>query len=457
MHLHAAAARGDLAGIRHALAQGTDINARDSLGCTALHAALGLASPPSPIGDPTVLLATIEFLLSAGADLHALDDLGRAAIQLAVQVGDLEILRALIRHGAGIRQISRSKYSALVLAAYKPAGPAKLRLIEFLIEAGVDRDLETEFSETPLSVCLLGGDFMSLRLLLELGANPNPLAWTPLHRAVAFGSVEDVAALAASPAVINEPRDRWGHSPWQLAVRVGHIEILKLLADRGADLVQSDRHGRSLLHLAAQTNSPALPWLIDHGAETDAIDDSADTPLHVAAEYDSLDAARHLIAADADLHRENAYQQRPISKASSLAMLQLMAAAGADLDFVDGCGDWPLKNAAEANDTDRIAWLLARGAKVDNTSTGATALHTATQMDAREAMDQLLAVGANPNAQDVDGWTAFFYARSREAIHRLRKAGGDPTIGDASGGRPIEWFTDPLLQAALSEPLALLR
>ena len=453
MHLHAAAARGDIAAIRHALAHGTHINARDSLGCTALHAALGLASPASPIADPKVRLATIEFLISAGADLHALDHLGLPPIHLAVQVGDLEILRALIRHGAGIRQISRSSYSSLVLAAYKPAGPAKLRLIEFLVAAGVDRDRETEYGETPLSVCLLGGDFVSLRLLLELGANPNPLAWTPLHRAVMFRNIEEVAALAASPAVINEPRDRWGHSPWQLAVRVGHIEILKLLADRGADLVQCDRHGRSLLHLAAQTNSPALPWLIDHGAEIDAIDDSADTPLHLAAEYDSLDAARDLIAAGADVHRERAHSARSISKAASLAMLRLLAEAGADIDFVDGYGDWPLKNAVEANDTERVSWLLARGAKVDNTSTGATALHTAAQTDAREAMDQLLAAGANPNAQDVDGWTAFFYARSREAIHRLRKAGGDPRIGDDTGGTPVEWFNDPLLQSALTEEL----
>jgi ankyrin repeat protein len=278
------------------------------------------------------------------------------------------------------------------------------------------------------------------------------LAWTPLHRAVAFGNVEEVAALAASPEMINEPRDRWGHSPWQLAVRIGHIEILKLLVDRGADLVQCDRHGRSLLHLAAQTNSPALPWLIDHGAEIDALDDSANTPLNIAAEYDALDAARNLIAAGADVHRENAYQQRPISKAASLAMLRLLAEAGADIDFVDGCGDWPLKGAAGANDTDRVAWLLSHGAKVDNTSTGETALHAAVQADAREVMDQLLAAGANPNAQDVDGWTPFFHARSREAIHRLRKAGGDPAIGDDAGEQPAGSLKDPLLRSALTEP-----
>jgi ankyrin repeat protein len=454
MHLHAAAARGDLAEIRHALAHGTDINARDSLGCTALQAALGPASPASPIADPKVRLATIESLLSAGADLHGLDDLGRRAIHLAVGVGDLEILRALIRHGAGIRQISRSRYSALVLAAYKPAGPDKLRLIEFLIDAGVDRDLETEFSETPLSVCLLLGDFASLRLLLERGANSSPLAWTPLHRAVAFGRLEDVAELANSPAVINEPRDRWGHSPWQLAVRVGHLEIVELLAHRGADLVQRDRHGRSLLHLAAQTNSHAVPWLIRYGAELEAVDDSGHTALNIASEYDAINAARHLLAAGAGVHRENRYLAHPINGISSLAMLRLLGEAGADLDFVDGCGDWPLKNAAEANDTDRVAWLLAHGAKVDNTSTGETALHAAVRADAREAMDQLLAAGANPNAQDVDGWTPFFCARSREAIHRLRKGGGDPTIRDQVGGLPAGSLEDPLLRSALTEPLS---
>jgi hypothetical protein len=154
------------------------------------------------------------------------------------------------------------------------------------------------------------------------------------------------------------------------------------------------------------------------------------------------------------VHRENAYQQRPISKASSLAMLRLLAEAEAGIDFVDGCGDWPLKLAAAANDTDRVAWLLAHGAKVDNTSTGETALHAAVRADAREVMDQLLAAGANLNAQDVDGWTPFFCARSREAIHRLRKGGGDPTIRDLVSGLPAGSLEDPLLRSALTEPLS---
>jgi ankyrin repeat protein len=277
------------------------------------------------------------------------------------------------------------------------------------------------------------------------------LAWTPLHRAIAFGSITEVANLARTPSVINQKSDRLGHSPWLLAVRIGDRAKIELLAERGADLAQSDRNGRSALHLAAETNSAALPWLLEYGADLHAVDDRVATPLHAAAEHDSIDAVRRLLAAGAVVNPENTYQTSPIHHASSVATLRLLAEAGADLNVVDGCGDWPLKNAAEQNDPERVAWLLAHGAKVDQTSTGSTALHAATQADAREVMAHLLNAGANPNAQDVDGWTPFFSAESREAIHLLRKAGGDPLISDQASCAPEYWLKDRLLRRALTE------
>jgi ankyrin repeat protein len=131
----------------------------------------------------------------------------------------------------------------------------------------------------------------------------------------------------------------------------------------------------------------------------------------------------------------------------------LVGLGGADLNAVDGCGEWPLKLAAEHNDTRRIDWLLGHGAQVDRTSTGETALHTAVRNDSRESMELLLAAGANPNQQDVDGWTPLFCAQSREAIRALREAGADPTITDQTSYGPEKWLKDPILLKAIREKL----
>lgn len=108
-----------------------------------------------------------------------------------------------------------------------------------------------------------------------------------------------------------------------------------------------------------------------------------------------------------------------------------------------------MRGAAEDNDTERIRWLLDHGAKVDLTSTGSTALHAAVGADAREAVALLLGAGANPNAQDVDGWTPLFCAQSREVIRTLLEAGADPTLTDQAGFGPEHWLKDPILLTAL--------
>ena len=135
-------------------------------------------------------------------------------------------------------------------------------------------------------------------------------------------------------------------------------------------------------------------------------------------------------------------------------MLQaLFERGGADVNAVNGCGEWPLKVAAEYNDIKRLDWLLKNGADVDRTSTGETALHAAVRGDSREAIDLLLAAGANPNQQDVDGWTPLFGACSREVIRTLRLAGADPRITDQIDSGPERWLKDTILVRALKEQL----
>ena len=108
---------------------------------------------------------------------------------------------------------------------------------------------------------------------------------------------------------------------------------------------------------------------------------------------------------------------------------------------------------AESNDTERLEWLLTHGADVDRTSTGETALQTAGREDSREAVDLLRSAGANPNQQDVDGWTPLFGVFSRAVMQILRIAGADPSITAMAGMGLEEWLNDPILVRALKGQL----
>ncbi len=456
MQLHAAAARGDLEGMVFALARGADVNDCNRDGQTALVFALERARGFSRRCGPLVTPEAVRFLVQAGVDLEARDSLGTTAIHYAAAIPDPALLEIILEFGGQPKHVTKSGYSVLIHACYQPAGSAKRAIVRRLHNAGVALDAITEFGEFPLGVCLRFGDLETLRLLLDLGADPGPLHWTPLHHAVALGTEAELARLAPSALEINAFNRGCQLSPWLLAFFAGDLGKIQWLAEHGADLTQVDRMGQSPTHFAAEFGHvAALRWLLELGADPNALSDSSDSsPLHAAAEWDHVECACTLLALGADTNPMDHGLRQPIHVAKSVPMLQaLVERGGADVNAVDSGGDWPLKLAAEANDIARLEWLLSHGAEVDRTSTGETALHTALRDDSREAVDVLLKAGANPNQPDVDGWTPFFLAASREVIHTLRAAGGDPLITDQAGGGPQRWLKDPILIRALKEPL----
>jgi ankyrin repeat protein len=89
--LHLAAQDGDLAPIERLLAQGTNINAFDSIGMTALHRAAKQED-----------LEVAAFLIEAGADVNARDEsqIGDTALGAVSGNCSLEMARLLVDAGA---------------------------------------------------------------------------------------------------------------------------------------------------------------------------------------------------------------------------------------------------------------------------------------------------------------------------------------------------------------------
>lgn len=437
-----------------ALKAGTDVNSRNSSGQTALVFALERARAFSRRCGPKVTAEAVELLLDAGADMEAPDSLGATAIHHAVSIPDSQFLDLLLKRGGNPTHVTQSGYSVLVHGCFQPASPAKRAINVGLHEAGTSLDAGAEQGEFALGVCLRFGDFETLHHLIELGADSRPLNWSELHLAVALKEPSNIQRLSPSITDINTPNRRFKLSPWQLAFIRGNLGIVRHLADLGADLTQIGRCGEGLLHLASEFgHEAAICWLLDLGADKNIRSHFGETPLHRAAEWDRVASAKALLRSGVDASPQNHVQSQPIHSAHSLEMVQLLVESGADVNAVDGCGEWPLKSAAENNDVERIDWLLNRGAKVDRTSTGETALHTAVRSDSREAVEALLRAGANPNAQDVDGWTPLFGSLSREVIQALRNAGANPRMTDQVDWGPEKWLKDPILVRTLREQL----
>ncbi len=122
-----------------------------------------------------------------------------------------------------------------------------------------------------------------------------------------------------------------------------------------------------------------------------------------------------------------------INHARTLPMLQLLHQHGADLNHVDGTGDWPLNSACEDNDLETIQWLISAGADINQNSIGKTALHTAARHSSPEIIKLLIQSGIDLNSQDADMSSALFYCSSIEIAQLLIDAGIDQTLFDCAG------------------------
>ena len=126
-----------------------------------------------------------------------------------------------------------------------------------------------------------------------------------LHMAAGKGDIQTVKKLLDDGADINEDA-KFGGPPLQQASYFCHVETVKFLLERGANVnaVRSSSPGKgmSALHTAAMTGcTDVLRLLIDKGASIDPLDDETrSTPLAWAASSNKVAAVKLLLEKGAD-------------------------------------------------------------------------------------------------------------------------------------------------------------
>jgi ankyrin repeat protein len=129
------------------LESGVDVNSQDEHGRTALLSAAGSSRP-----------RTVEFLLERGADQRATNS-GRTPLHAAAYGGSWRTMRPLIEYGGNLTAIDDDG-ETLLHAVAGSCGASK-RMIDTLVESGLDVNATDAQSRTPLDValeadCLMG-------------------------------------------------------------------------------------------------------------------------------------------------------------------------------------------------------------------------------------------------------------------------------------------------------------
>ena len=300
-----------------------------------------------------------------------------------------------------------------------------------------------------------------------------------IHELAQKGDLEGVKTLIGQNSELVNAKDKDGRTPLHWACRGVHLEVVKFLVDKGADVNAADSNKVVPLHsLGVRNSTKAIELLLAKGAVINAKDYGGNTALHFAAIYNAADAAALLIDKGADIESRDNYQRTPLIlcarerggpettrvllkagadvkardkfQASSLDLaawrgkkevVDLLMDAGADIPSGGREARYLLSEAA-SHGLSRLfdAVVKAGGDPTFKLSNGGTLLHSAASGDSIKILEILIAKGLDINLRDNYGWAPLHYA-ARDGriknVERLITEGANINIHSIMGQSPL--------------------
>lgn len=226
-----------------------------------------------------------------------------------------------------------------------------------------------------------------------------------LMAAIEHGELQKVESLIQTIPINIKLPDRWERTPLHLAVRHGNLKMVELLLDAGANINETDKDEKTVLHhavLAPISEEDALmELLLNRGANIKVISKQGETALSLAIDCVSMKSTEVLLEAGGrnqfvDIHADHPNGQL-LMKAASIGFsyfaellleynypldlkhpssqdtalhfavmdgdnsefVERLVLAGANMDLINKKGQSPLDVAVEKNNMEIIKFLTA--------------------------------------------------------------------------------------------------
>jgi uncharacterized protein len=402
---------------------------------------------------------------------------GTTALHWAVDVGDVDLVKALLRAGA-TNAANRYGSTPLELAA-ENGSPA---IVDALLQAGADAKSATPEGETVLMTASRTGNVEVMRMLLARGADPNAQErWfgeSALMWAAAQNHADAVRLLLEAGAKVDQPGKKMDFArkvggqttlpvgamtPLMYAARSGALDAARAMVENGAKLDAQDPDGTTATILAViNGHYDVAALLIEKGASPNLADSSGMAALYAAV----------------DMHTLPFMHGRPYPKASGRLSIedfvQVLLSHGADVNQKLktpllrrhnststqslGEGTTPLLRAAASGDVALMRMLLKAGAdplaKQKNGNTmlmlaagfGRRGDHNADALEYEKGTpEELLAavkvcveeLRLDPNVANDQGDTALHVAHSADIVKYLAEHGARVDVKNKRSQTPL--------------------
>jgi len=327
----AGALSGSIEVVTALLSHGADLSTRAPFGYSALH-----------FGTMSGSIDVVKALIIGGADVNTrVWGNGDTVIIVAAEFNNVDMIRTLIEHGAGVRGVNRWGRTALHTAALLPNNSV---VLEFLINEGLDVNSKTLSGETALSDAAWIGNKGNVGFLLSKGADPD------IGNKVICGCL-DTEDESQNPSCPPENCDT--------TEDVTDIKRLLGIPDAAPE---------TLLEAVKAAELKTVEKLISEGADIEATDGDGNTPLIIAAARGLEDIARVLLYAGVKIDSRNVYEEAPLHVAAFFGhtdVMRILIKRGAAVEVQDVSGFTPLHNAAERGHLPAVRELLNSGANVN--------------------------------------------------------------------------------------------